>query len=130
MSSTVLVVDDSLTTRFQVRRALEAAGYSIVEAVDGVEGFEKLGERADISFILCDIMMPRMSGIEFLEQLGAVGKIAIPVLLFTTDAQPELIRRAKILGAHGWIVKPFKPELLVAMVRKFDTANGPMAKAV
>ena len=130
MSSTILVVDDSLTTRFQVRRALEGAGYSIVEAVDGVDGFEKLGARADISVILCDIMMPRMNGIEFLEQLGAMGRVAIPVLLFTTDAQPELILRAKLLGAHGWIVKPFKPDLLLAMIRKVSNADPPMAKAV
>lgn len=128
MSSTVLVVDDSLTTRFQVRRALEAAGFSIVEAVDGVDAFEKLGERTDISFIVCDMMMPRMNGLEFLERLGATGTVPIPVLLLTTDTQPNLIRRARVLGAHGWVVKPFNPEMLVATVRKFTAA--PLARAV
>lgn len=128
MSSTVLVVDDSLTTRFQMRRALEGAGYAVVEAVDGIEGFEKLGEHSDISFIVCDIMMPRMNGLEFLERLGAMGSVPIPVLILTIDAQPELIRRAKLLGAHGWVVKPLQPEMLLAAIRKYSAA--PLARAV
>jgi two-component system chemotaxis response regulator CheY len=54
-----------------------------------------------------------------------MGKGAIPVLILTTDAQPELIQRARALGVKGWIVKPFKPEMLVAMAKKFSAVDGP-----
>src|ERR1700733_3495157 len=117
MSVKVLVIDDSLMVRQQVGRALTSAGFSIAEATDGVEALQKLASTPDTRLIVCDINMPRMSGIEFLERLRQEGR-AIPVVMLTTEGQPELIQRAKALGAKGWIVKPFKPELLVAAAKK------------
>jgi two-component system chemotaxis response regulator CheY len=61
-----------------------------------------------------------MNGIEFLERLNADHSL-VPVVMLTTEGQPELIQRAKSLGAKGWIVKPFKPELLVAAAKKLAT---------
>ena len=117
MNVKVLVIDDSLMVRQQVGRALTSAGFSIAEATDGVEALQKLASTPDTRLIVCDINMPRMSGIEFLERLRQEGR-AIPVVMLTTEGQPELIQRAKALGAKGWIVKPFKPELLVAAAKK------------
>jgi DNA-binding NarL/FixJ family response regulator len=56
------------------------------------------------------------NGIEFLEKLIAKG-LTVPVVMLTTEGQPELIQRAKLAGAKGWIVKPFKAELLIAAPR-------------
>lgn len=117
MSVKVLVIDDSLMVRQQVGRALTSAGFSISEATDGVEALQKLASTPDTRLIVCDVNMPRMSGIEFLERLRQDGQ-AVPVVMLTTEGQPELIQRAKALGAKGWIVKPFKPELLVAAAKK------------
>jgi two-component system chemotaxis response regulator CheY len=64
--------------------------------------------------------MPKMGGLEFLEQTKANGS-TVPVVMLTTEGQPEMIQRAKALGAKGWIVKPFKPEHLVAAARKLTT---------
>lgn len=116
MSTTVMVVDDSFTIREQVSRALEAAGYDVLQAVDGVDALEKYRASPQISLVVCDVNMPRMSGIEFLEQAREVG--SAPVVMLTTEGQVELIRRAKSLGASGWITKPFKADLLVAAARK------------
>jgi two-component system, chemotaxis family, chemotaxis protein CheY len=121
MSAKVLVIDDSLMVRQQVSRALTAAGFSIVEAADGLEALQKLASSPETRLVVCDVNMPRMNGIEFLERLNATGP-AVPVVMLTTEGQPELIQRAKALGAKGWIVKPFKPELLVAAAKKLTAA--------
>ena len=122
----VMIVDDSSTVRQQLTRALTAGGFSVLEAFDGQDAFEKLTVDPGVSLIVCDINMPRMNGLELLEQLrGVVGAGAIPVIMLTTEGHPELVQRAKQLGARGWIVKPFKPDLLVAAVRKLTGASAP-----
>jgi two-component system chemotaxis response regulator CheY len=107
--------------REKVGHALGSAGFAVVEAADGVEALEKLSdaEAASIRLIVCDVHMPRMSGMEFLERLSVMGR-AVPVVMLTTEAQPDLIQRAKVLGATTWVLKPFKPDLLVAVVKRLS----------
>lgn len=119
MDKKILIIDDSATVRQQVRSALAPAGFDIVEATDGVEGLETITNRADIAAVLCDVNMPRMGGLQMLELAKAQGRlVALPVVMLTTEGQPELVQQAKAVGAKGWIVKPFKPEHLVATMRK------------
>ena len=117
MSVGILIVDDSLMVRKQVGTALKGLGYAVTEAVDGLDALDKLGGSPDTRLIVCDVNMPRMNGIEFLEKLSALGS-SIPVVMLTTEGQPELIQRAKSLGAKGWLVKPFKAEFLAATAKK------------
>lgn len=112
----ILVVDDSATVRLQVGRALKGAGFETVDAVDGLDALEKMSANPDISLVICDVNMPRMSGIEFLE--ASAGKLTAPVLMLTTEGQPQLVQRAKTAGARAWIIKPFKADILVAAARK------------
>lgn len=117
MSRRILVVDDSPTVRQQVAAALVQGGYQIVEAVDGTDALNKLD--TSISLVVSDVNMPRTNGLEMLEKLKADTRwAALPVLMLTTEGQPALMERAKKAGAKGWIVKPFKPELLLAAVKK------------
>jgi len=111
----VLIIDDSDAIRRQVAQVLRPAGYDVLEAADGVEGMAVIRSAA-LSLILCDINMPRMSGLEMLSDLGPLPHSVIVML--TTEAQPALIRKARELGAVGWIVKPFKADLLIAAVNK------------
>lgn len=112
MSKKVLVVDDSPTIRQQVSMCLSSGGYEVVEAQDGVEA---LTRTAGVDMCICDVNMPRMNGIEFVEK---VGSGAMPIVMLTTEGRPELIERAKKAGAKGWMVKPFKPEHLLSVVKK------------
>ena len=115
----VLVVDDSRAIRQQVGDALATAGYSILEAEDGVQGLLRISEQPDIAMVICDINMPHMNGLEMLAKLKAdPSNAALPVLMLTTEGKADLIQQAKRSGAKGWIVKPFKVDQLVAAVRK------------
>jgi two-component system chemotaxis response regulator CheY len=119
MGKKVIIVDDSRTARQQVRTALHSAGYEVVEAVDGRDGIVKIGENVDASLVLCDVNMPEMGGLDMLGALREEKRADNMVfLMLTTEAETTLVSRAKEAGARGWIVKPFKPELLLAAVRR------------
>lgn len=119
MNRKILIVDDSLVVRRLVVRALTGAGYEVIEARDGQEALEKLAESKGVSLVVCDVNMPRMDGMQFLERVREGSPPgAVPVVMLTTEGQTELVRRAKSLGAKGWITKPFKAEHLVAAARK------------
>jgi two-component system chemotaxis response regulator CheY len=118
-SKKILVVDDSPTVRQQVGTALKGAGFEILEAGDGADGLAKIGSERDIGLVILDVNMPRMNGLEMLEAVKAGGKNpSLHVIMLTSEGQQSLIERAKKAGAKGWIVKPFKPDLLVAAVKK------------
>mgnify|MGYP002135073818 CR=1 FL=1 len=68
--------------------------------------------------MLTDVNMPRMSGIEFVEALSHTGALPPPVIMLTTEGQANLIARAKTLGARVWLLKPFKPDVLVGAAKK------------
>jgi two-component system chemotaxis response regulator CheY len=123
MSARVMVVDDSLMVRQQVSRALTDAGFAVVEAHDGVDALAKLAAGPGVALVVLDVNMPNMGGIELLQSMRAHGDYAaLPVVMLTTEGQPRLMQQAKELGARGWIIKPFKPELLVAAVHKLTRA--------
>lgn len=119
MANPVLVVDDSAMIRMQVKRALTGAGFAVVDAVDGQDAMDKLAAGTSPSMVVCDVNMPRMNGLEFLQEMrGHGGFNSVPVVMLTTEGQPELIRQARLLGAKGWLIKPFQPELLIATVSR------------
>ncbi len=113
----MLVVDDSALVRRQVGNTLRTAGYEIVEAVDGIDAREKLSAAHDVAMIVCDVTMPRMNGLEFLNVLRE-DKFAGSVVMLTTEGRPEIVTQARALGAKGWLVKPLKADLLLATVAK------------
>jgi two-component system, chemotaxis family, chemotaxis protein CheY len=115
----VLIVDDSETIRQQLSRALSDAGFMVVEASDGLDGLERVARHDDLSLIILDVNMPRLNGLDMLDQLKERPEAAhVPVLILTTEAQQALIERAKRSGARGWIIKPVKLDLLVQAVTK------------
>jgi len=119
MGKKVIIIDDSRTVRDQVRLVLEPAGYEVLEAGDGNEGINQFRDHLDLAMAICDVNMPGMTGIGMLESLKASGLgRGLPIVMLTTEGQPALIQKAKQAGARGWIVKPFKPEQLLATVQK------------
>ena len=125
MPATVMIVDDSQMVRKQVARTLIAAGFEVIEAHDGADALVQLSAASPApSLIVLDVNMPNMGGIEFLQSLRGRGPnfVTPPVVMLTTEGEPRLMQEAKALGAKGWIVKPFKPEMLVAAVQKLTQA--------
>ena len=114
----VMVVDDSPSVRQQVGMALTQAGYGVIEAVDGQDGLGKVAT-AGVSLVICDINMPRMNGLVMVEKMKADPRTStVPVVMLTSEGQPALMERAKKAGAKGWIIKPFKADLLIAAVKR------------
>ena len=112
----ILIVDDSLIVRRQVASVLLGANLNVVEAGDGLDAIAKLKLHRDVALVVCDISMPRMGGIEFLETLR-VSSLQVDVIMLTTEADPELMAQAKRLGARGWLTKPVQPDLLLRLAR-------------
>jgi len=119
----ILIVDDSKTIRQQVNFTLTKSGYTVVEAEDGNDGIKKLSENPDCALVISDVNMPNLDGLQMLEKIKSDSKYAnLPVVMLTTEGGQDLILRAKNAGAKGWIVKPFKPEQLIAAVQKLTEA--------
>jgi two-component system, chemotaxis family, chemotaxis protein CheY len=112
----ILVVDDSETIRQRVTGALEQAGFAVITAQDGIEGLMRV-EQDKPAMVILDVNMPRMNGLDMLDNID-VKTSGIPVLLLTTEVQPSLMARAKKAGAKGWMVKPVNVDQLVETVRK------------
>ena len=117
---TVLTIDDSRTMREMLRQALQASGFHVVQAEDGVHGIEVLqAMEREPDVIITDVNMPRMDGLQFIEEVRAdAARRAIPILVLTTENDAEKKARARRAGATGWIVKPFDPVKLVDAVNR------------
>jgi len=112
---TILVIDDAHIARMHARRALSGAGFAVVEAADGHEGLMQLRRHPEIGLVFCDMNMPRMNGIEFLEWVKATPGLAVPhVVMLTAEMLPNLVQTAKHLGVRSWLRKPCHPALIVA----------------
>ncbi|SFS08353.1 two-component system, chemotaxis family, response regulator CheY [Granulicella pectinivorans] len=113
----IMTVDDSASMRQMIAFTLEQAGYEVMQAEDGRDGLAKV--TGDIDLFLTDLNMPHMDGIEFTLQIRADARYKFtPVVLLTTESQAEKKLEGKAAGATGWIVKPFDPEKLLAVVNK------------
>jgi len=113
LASGILVVDDSITSRSLEKSILEAHGYRVRTAVDGLEALELLRiEKADL--IITDIQMPRMDGFGLVEALKADSRLKeIPVIIVSSLESPEDQERGLLLGADAYVVK-----------RKFDQTES------
>lgn len=118
MASVILVVDDSVSIRKSIYQILTSNGYEVIEAVDGINGLHML-ESSGADCVITDINMPKMNGLEFIQQARATEKGKyIPILVLTTESEAEMIRAGKEAGATGWIVKPFNDAKLLGAVRR------------
>jgi len=118
MSKSILIVDDSSSVRTVVGIALRGAGYDVLEAVDGADGLRQLDGRK-VHLIISDVNMPNMDGLTFLKELKKRPQYKFtPVMMLTTEADESKIAIGKSEGARAWMVKPFKPELMLAAVTK------------
>jgi two-component system chemotaxis response regulator CheY len=118
MAKTILAVDDSGSLRQMVVFSLKAAGYNVVEAVDGVDALDKA--KAQIfDLVLTDQNMPNMDGLTLIRTLRTLPSYArVPILMLTTEFSDDMKAKGKAAGANGWLVKPFDPQRLTEVVKK------------
>lgn len=118
MAKPILTVDDSPSMRMLLRASLVSAGYSVVEAEDGRAALDWLADN-EPAVVITDITMPHLDGFELITALRAQPRLReIPVLVLTTECEPDKKARARVAGATGWIVKPFDPDKLNSALRR------------
>ncbi len=115
---TLLVIDDEENMRHVLKSMLTKEGYEVSLAADGREGLQRLAEQ-HFDFILCDIKMPRMDGIEFLKNLQSTPN---PATIITMSAYGtiDLAIETMHLGAYDYISKPFKPAEIILTLKKAE----------
>jgi two-component system chemotaxis response regulator CheY len=117
---TILAVDDSKTILSMVTQTLERAGYATLQAEDGIQGLEVL-EGGAPDLVITDINMPRLDGFGLIERIRRSERYrAIPILVLTTESDPQKRERARKAGATGWIVKPFDAAKLIDTVGRLS----------
>ncbi len=118
MPKTIMTVDDSPSVRQMVVFTLRQGGYEVIEAVDGCDGLSKL-RGASCDMVITDLNMPVMDGISLIREVrNDPAYRTLPIVMLTTESQEVRKQEGKAAGATGWIVKPFKPEQLLAVVRR------------
>jgi two-component system chemotaxis response regulator CheY len=118
MKKTIMTVDDSASVRQMVSFTLRSAGYEVIEAIDGKDALGKINGR-ELHLVITDLNMPNLDGINLIRALRSSPACKfIPIVMLTTESQAEKKQEGKAAGATGWIVKPFKPEQLIAVVKK------------
>ena len=114
----IMTVDDSSSLRQMVGLVLRSASYEVIEAVDGVNALSKL-KGQEVHLFLVDVNMPNMGGLELTRQLRAIPQYKfIPIVLLTTESSADKKQEGKAAGASAWIIKPFDPDQLLAVVKK------------
>lgn len=118
MGKKIMVADDSASLRAIVGATLRGAGYEVFEAVDGMDALTKL-RATSVDMLVTDLNMPNLDGIGLVKKARELPSCKfIPIILLTTETQQEKKMEGKAAGATGWMVKPFKPEQLVSVVKK------------
>jgi two-component system chemotaxis response regulator CheY len=118
MAKKILTVDDSASIRQMVSFTLKEAGYEVSEAFDGVDAVNK-SLNNQFNLVITDLNMPNMDGITLIKKLRENPNYKFtPIIMLTTESQETKKQEGKAAGATGWIVKPFTPEQLVAVVKK------------
>jgi two-component system, chemotaxis family, chemotaxis protein CheY len=118
MGKIIMTADDSASIRQMVSFTLKGGGYEVIEASDGRDALEKLGS-SKVDMLITDLNMPNLDGIGLIKGARALPACRfIPIIMLTTESQDAMKQEGKAAGATGWIVKPFKPEQLLAVVKK------------
>jgi two-component system cell cycle sensor histidine kinase/response regulator CckA len=122
---TVMIVDDEAVIRSLARDILEAKGYTVIEASDGLEAVEIYKERGSgIDLVILDMAMPIMGGKETFEQLKRLNK-GIKVILSTGYAEDDRARDLMARGVLAFVQKPYRVDEFMAAIRRvLDSGNG------
>ena len=118
MNQTILVVDDSPTVVKFVSVSLKANGYRVVGACDGMDALEKMsGMAGQVDLIITDLNMPNLDGYGLIETLRQ-SHAETPIIILSSEEDEDDQARGLAAGANSYIVKPFRPTVLLAEVAR------------
>jgi len=118
MAKTIMIVDDSASIRKVVRLTLEAQGFDVIDAIDGVDALKKLNG-VKINLLITDVNMPNMDGITLVKEMKKLPDYKFtPMMMLTTESSDEKKNQGRDAGAKAWLVKPFQPPILLNAVSK------------
>ena len=116
-----LVIDDSRTVRAIIGQILRDEGLEVIEAANGREGLERLGQTPGIELVLVDWNMPEMNGLDFIRAVRADrGYDPVRIMMVTTETEQGQVLRALEAGANEYLMKPFTRDILVAKLSLLD----------
>ena len=116
--ASILAVDDSASMRQMVSFTLKSAGHNVTEAEDGLVALNK-AKTTSFDLVITDVNMPNMDGISLIAELRKLPNFKFtPLLMLTTESANDKKMAGKNAGATGWIVKPFNPDQLLAVIKK------------
>jgi two-component system, chemotaxis family, chemotaxis protein CheY len=126
MKKTILVVDDYGSIRNFICEILEKKGYATMGAANGNQAYELLLEKPDtVNLVLTDYNMPECTGFELLQKIRTnPGVSAIPVVMLTTESNPDKMREAKEAGLNAWIRKPYRSETFFSQIENALLSNA------
>ncbi len=113
----IILAEDNSTLSLLLKFRLEKEGYNLITAVDGKEAVSLI-EAESPDLILTDIMMPFISGLEVITHVRLALDLDIPIIVFSSAGQEEMVLKAFNLGANDFMGKPFSPNELVIRVKK------------
>lgn len=124
---TVMAVDDSPTVVKFVSFALRAAGFKVVTATDGMDALEKLSVMPDgVDLIITDLNMPNVDGYEFIKTIRENQRFEqLPIIILSSEEEENDKKLGDDVGASSYLVKPFKPDVLLAEVSKYLKIEQP-----
>ncbi len=121
-SADILVAEDDPIVAKLLSHTLTRRGFTVHHASDGQQAVQLLQSMAPPRLVLLDVMLPHFSGFELIAQIRAIPAWrAVPIIMLTSMSQEGSVVRALEAGANDYIVKPFRPDELVARVRRFTS---------
>ncbi len=128
---TILIVDDSPTILKFVSFTLRSAGFRVVTACDGMDALEKLSaiteNGEEVHLVITDLNMPNIDGYEFIKTLKANERYAsFPIIILSSEEDEGDKKAGSEAGASSYLVKPFRPDVLLSEVAKYIPAKQPV----
>jgi two-component system, chemotaxis family, chemotaxis protein CheY len=120
-----IVVDDSRAMRTILRRALTQAGFEVIEAGDGQQALDQLGQSGSLDLALVDWNMPVMNGYELVVELRRKREFdAMSIMMVTTETESSQIQLAIEAGANEYVMKPFTEDVLMEKLLLLGLTEG------
>lgn len=120
----LVIEDDPIVARL-LAHALTRRGFTVRSARDGRQAVEVLATTAPPNVVILDLMLPYMDGFELLQRIQATPRWeSVPVIVLTSASREQSVVRALNAGATDYVVKPFRPEELIARVRRMARAGA------